>query len=84
MDKILANENMGVHFVFFDEADQPVHEYTQTIDRYLPVTRAEAPTTRCRTILSARPISPAKRLKQHISQEFVPRQRVYWARLVHV
>ena len=42
MDKILANENMGVHFVFFDEADQPVHEYTQTINRYLPVTRAEA------------------------------------------
>ena len=42
MDKILANENIGVHFVFFDEADRPVHEYTQTIYRYLPVTRAEA------------------------------------------
>ena len=41
MDKILANENMGVRFVFFDEADKPVKEYTQTIDRYLPVTRAE-------------------------------------------
>ena len=41
MDKILANENMGVHFVFFDEADQPVQEYTQTIDRYLPATRTK-------------------------------------------
>ena len=42
MDKILANDSMGVRFVFFDEADQPVQEYTQAIDRYLPVTRAEA------------------------------------------
>ena len=42
MDKILANENMGVHFVFFDEDDQPVQEYTQTIDRFLPVIFAEA------------------------------------------
>ena len=41
MDKILANENMGVQFVFFDEADQPVQEYTQAIDRYLPATRAK-------------------------------------------
>ena len=41
MDKILANENMGVRFVFFDDADKPVQEYTQTIYRYLPVTRAE-------------------------------------------
>ena len=41
MDKILANENMGVRFVFYDEADKPVQEYTQTIERYLPVTRAE-------------------------------------------
>ena len=41
MDKILANENMGVRFVFFDETDKPVQEYTQTIDHYLPVTRAE-------------------------------------------
>ena len=42
MDKILANENMGVHFVFFDEADQPVQEYTQAIDCYLPVMRVQA------------------------------------------
>ena len=41
MDKILANENMGVRFVFFDEADQPFEEYTQAIDRYLPATRAK-------------------------------------------
>ena len=42
MEKILANENMGVHFVFFDEADQPVQEYTQKIDRFLPVKVAAA------------------------------------------
>ena len=42
MDKILANENMGVHFVFFDEADQPVQEYTQAINCYLPAMREQA------------------------------------------
>ena len=40
MDKILANETLGVPFVFFDEADTPVREYTETIDRYLPVSLA--------------------------------------------
>ena len=42
MDKILADKNMGVHFVFFDEADQPVQEYTQTIDYYLPLVNMQA------------------------------------------
>ena len=64
MDKILANENMGVHFVFFDETDQPVHEYTQTIDRYLPMTRTEAADSTLPDDFIARPTSPAKRLKQ--------------------
>ena len=41
MDKILANGHMGVHFVFFDEAEQPVQEYTQAIDSFLPLTLAE-------------------------------------------
>ena len=61
MDKILANENMGVHFVFFDEADQPVREYTQTIDRYLPVTRAEAPDSRPPDDFIGPPNKPGKR-----------------------
>jgi|LXNH01.1.fsa_nt_gb hypothetical protein len=42
MDKMIANENVGVHFVFFDDADQIVDEYTQAISCYLPIAASES------------------------------------------